>query len=379
MKLFHLSDLHIGKKLQGESLLEDQAYILNIVIEQIEIEKPDAVMIAGDVYDKSVPAADAVMLLDKFLNQLSLFQIPILIISGNHDSPERLQFGSRMFEKKQIYIGAMFQGEMEKVTLKDEYGEIHVYLLPFIKPAMVQPYFEEQIESYENAVIKILEKQPVTASARNLLIAHQFVVNNGKEPDRSDSERMSLGGVDSMEASIFKDFDYVALGHVHRPQKVGKMHIRYAGSPLKYSFSEINHKKAITVVILKEKGVVELKKVPLHPLKEMVELRGTLQELLSEDYKEYRAGYYLSITVTDEEKLIDPIGQLRTKFEGILEFQIERTRNKTYQDKSLNSEDLDKKTPFALFEDFYKNQNEEELTDVQKKILEDVLLEMGER
>lgn len=376
MKFFHLSDLHIGKKLQGESLLDDQKFLLDQIIEEVRTEHPDGILIAGDVYDKSVPSGEAVMVLDNFLSELVEFEIPIFIISGNHDSPERLQFGKKMFEKKQIYISGIFKGDMETISLKDEFGEVCIYLLPFIKPAMVQPYIETKLESYEQAVAEVLKAQQPKEKIRNILVAHQFVTNEGKDPQRSDSERFQLGGVDSMDVHLFDAFDYVALGHIHRPQKIGRMEVRYAGSPLKYSFSEINHKKAITVVELKEKGNVSIRKLPLHPLREMVELKDKLTDLLSDKYENYRNGYYLSITITDEEKQMDPIGQLKAKFDGILEFQVERTKRQVEDGQALTSDDLDKKTPMDLFKDFYRLQMDEELSTDQEKIMEEALQEM---
>ena len=376
MKIFHLSDLHIGKKLQGESLIEDQAHILQEILEYIEKEKPQAIILAGDIYDKSIPSAEAVLLLDHFLGQCTQFQIPIFIISGNHDSPERLHFGRSMFLQEHIYIHSMFRGKIETVELEDEYGKLAIHLLPFVKPAMIQPFYENKITSYEEGVRTILKEHPIDPNIRNILVAHQFVTNQGVEPERSDSERKSLGGIDAMDASIFDSYDYVALGHIHRPQKVGRMEVRYAGSPLKYSFSEVHHRKSITCIHIKEKGTVEIQKLPLTPLREMVYIEDTIERLLSKDYEKYRTGYLLSITVTNEERLDDPLGQIRAKFQGVLEFKVAKRRTQLEREEKITTKDLLVKDALQLFQDFYKNQNQEDMDDLQIKILKNMIEEM---
>ena len=282
MKFIHLSDLHVGKRVNEYSLIEDQADILKKILKIISDESPDAVVIAGDVYDKSVPSAEAVQLLDSFLTELADMNRPAYIISGNHDSPERMSFGARLMEKSGIYISRVYNGSVESFTLNDEHGRVNFFLLPFVKPAHVRRYSDAEIGSYTDAIRVITEGIGLNTEERNVLVTHQFVTG----ASRSESEEISVGGTDNVDASVFSDFDYVALGHIHRPQSMEGDRIRYSGSPLKYSFSEAGDNKSVTVVELYEKGNMNVRTVPLVPLRDMVEIRGSYEEITLRSFYE---------------------------------------------------------------------------------------------
>lgn len=313
MKFIHLSDLHIGKRVNGFSMLEDQKYILDQILMIAEEEMPDGVLIAGDIYDKPVPPAEAVQVFDAFLTGLADRNLPVFVISGNHDSPERLAFGGQLMKDRRVYMAPVYDGHLEPVQLEDRYGSLRVYMLPFIKPAVVRRCCpEEGIETFEDAVRWALEhmaEHKKGEDGRNILIAHQFVTG----ASCCDSEELSIGGLDQVSAELFDSFDYVAMGHIHGPQKVGRDTLRYSGTPLKYSFSEVNHRKSVTVVELLEKGNVTVNTRPLRPLHDMRELRGSYEELTSRDFYQGTAvDDYLHITLTDEEDILDAIGKLRS-------------------------------------------------------------------
>ena len=279
MKLLHLSDLHLGKRIKNFPLLEDQAYILQAILEILDAERPDAVLIAGDVYDRATPSTEAVELLDRFLVSLAERGLPVLLISGNHDSPERLAFGAQFLEKSRIFISPVYNGTVTPVTLEDEYGPVDFYLLPFLKPLHVRRCFpEEPVESYTEAVACAVSHMNLDPSRRNVLITHQFVTG----AERCDSEEVSVGGSDNVDAVVFAPFDYVALGHLHGPQNIGDDRIRYCGTPLKYSFSESRQKKSVTLVELSAKGQRTVRTVPLTPRRDMVERRGCFQDFLTQ-------------------------------------------------------------------------------------------------
>ena len=271
MKFMHLSDLHLGKRVHEYSMIEDQEYILNQIVQIAADEKVDAVFIAGDIYDKTFPPVEAVTLLDQFLWALAEKEISVWIISGNHDSAERLSFGSRLMEKNEIHIAPVYNGELHTVTMEDEYGPIDISLLPFIKPAQVKRFFpEEEIHTYTDALQTALQGD-APRNRRRILITHQFVTG----ASRCESEEPVVGGLDNVDASVFNGFDYVALGHIHSPQNVGRETLRYCGTPLKYSFSEVHQEKSVTIVTMKEKGCISLKTIPLRPLRDLKEIKGT--------------------------------------------------------------------------------------------------------
>lgn len=309
MKLIHLSDLHIGKRVNEFSMAEDQKYILNQILEIIDREQPDCVVIAGDVYDKSIPSAEAVQILDDFLTRLAGRKIPTAMISGNHDSPERLSFGAQLMKESGIYVSPVYDGQVQSIGFADEYGEVRVYLLPFLKPATVRHVYEEEtVESYQDAVETAISHLPLDTSCRNVLVAHQFAAG----ASRCESEEMSVGGIDQVDVSVFDDFDYVALGHIHSPQSAGRPAVRYCGTPLKYSFSEAGQQKSVSVVELFEKGRVEIREVPLTPLRDMRKIRGTYLELTARSfYQGTNTEDYIQAILTDEEDIPDGMQKLR--------------------------------------------------------------------
>ena len=370
MKLMHLADLHIGKRVNEISMLEDQEYILLQILQIIDEEKADAVLIAGDVYDKSVPSAEAVTLFDDFLCRLAKRKIPTLIISGNHDSPERLAFGNRLLELGGIHISPVYDGKVQSVTLTDEYGEVLFWLLPFIKPAHVKRFYpEEGIESYTDACRVAVEKMGIDPSARNVLLTHQFVTGSST----CDSEEISVGGTDNVDAVVFSGFDYVALGHIHGPQNIGSERIRYCGTPLKYSFSEAKHQKSITVVELGEKGSFDLRTIPLTPLHDLREIRGSYDQVTAKSFYENTAvDDYLHITLTDEEDVPEAMARLRVIYPNLMKLTYDnaRTRSNAVIDGAV---DVRKKSPLQLFGELYEQQNNQPMSEVQNDFMRELI------
>lgn len=371
MKLIHLSDLHLGKRVNEFSMLEDQQYILEEILRIIDSEKPDGVLIAGDVYDKTVPSAEAVTLLDEFLVQLSKRDTQTFLISGNHDSAERLAFGGRLMEQSGIHIARVYNGLLAPLTLRDEYGPVDLYLLPFLRPVQVRRFFpESEIATYTEAMAAVLGAADIDKAHRNVLVTHQFVTG----AQTCDSEELSVGGTDNVDVSVFDDFDYVALGHIHGPQKIGRETVRYCGTPLKYSFSEVGHKKSVTVVELAEKGSVAIRTVPLVPKRDMSELRGAYNELmLRENYegKPFRNDY-LRITLTDEEDIPNAVNNLRTVYPYImrLDYDNRRTRTESHVD---GAEQVERKRPLTLFEEFYESQNGQPMSEEQQSFAKQLM------
>lgn len=363
MKFIHLSDLHIGKRVNEVSMIEDQEDILTQILHIIDEEKADAVLIAGDVYDKSVPSAEAVTLFDDFLCRLAKQQIPALIISGNHDSPERLAFGNRLFETSGIHISPVYNGTVDAVTLSDEHGAVTFWLLPFLKPIHVKRCFpDEAIESYTDAIRAAIGHMGVDFSGRNVLLTHQFVTGAAT----CESEEISVGGSDNVDASVFEGFDYVALGHIHSPQNIGSDHIRYCGTPLKYSFSEAGHRKSVTVVELGTKGCLNVRTVPLTPRHDLREIRGTYEELTAKrTYAGTAVDDYLHITLTDEEDVPEAMGRLRVIYPNLMKLTYDNARTRT--SAVIHSvEDLHRKSPLDLLEELYQLQNNQPMSQVQR-------------
>ena len=364
MKLIHLSDLHIGKRVNEVSMLAEQEYILAQILHIIDDEQPQAVMIAGDVYDKSIPSAEAVMLFDEFLCALADRQLQVLIISGNHDSPERLAFGGRLMENAGIHLSPVYSGEVTPVVLNDEYGEAAFYLLPFIKPAHVKRWFpDEDIAGYTDACRAAVEHMDIDHSRRNVLLTHQFVTG----ASRCESEEISVGGSDNVDASVFGCFDYVALGHIHGPQNIIPGKIRYCGTPLKYSFSEAGHHKSVTVVELGQKGETLVRTVPLQPLHDMREIKGTYEQLTARSYYEGTAVEdYLHITLTDEEDIPEAMGRLRVIYPNLMKLSYDNTRTRT--DMTVGSaENVQRKSPLELFGELYELQNNQPMSGIQRE------------
>lgn len=375
MKFVHLSDLHLGKRVNEYSMLEDQEYILTKIINIIDDEKPAGVIIAGDVYDKSIPSAEAVQMFDDFLTLLAKRNLQVFVISGNHDSPERMSFGSRLMDQSGIHISQVYNGQIEPFAMEDEHGVINVYMLPFVKPAHVKRFSDESIESYTDAIRVAIAEMKVDQSARNLLITHQFVTG----ATRSESEDISVGGSDNVDVSVFDGFDYVALGHIHSPQNCTSERVRYCGTPLKYSFSEAKDNKSVTVVELTEKGSLFVKTVPLIPMRDMVEIKGKYNEIMLKSFYENTSYQedYIHITLTDEEDIVDAIGKLRTVYHNLmkLDYDNKRTRSVSQVDGAV---DVETKTPIELFSDFYELQNNQPMSDEQKAFVEDLIEQVWE-
>ena len=363
MKLIHLSDLHIGKRVNEVSIIEDQEYILLQILRIIDDEKPDAVLICGDVYDKTVPSAEAVTLFDDFLCRLAAREIPVLIISGNHDSPERLAFGKRLLERADIHISSVYDGKTESVTLSDGHGEVDFWLLPFVKPAHVKRFYpDEGIESYTDALRVAVEQMGLDTAKRNVLLTHQFVTGAAT----CESEDISVGGSDNVDASVFEDFDYVALGHLHGAQNIGFSRIRYCGTPLKYSFSEADHHKSVTVVKLGAKGDLELELRPLLPRRDLRIIRGTFAEVTVKSFYEGTAtDDYLQVTLTDEEDVPEALGRLRLIYPNIMKLTYDNTRTRSSHIID-SAENVQRKSPLELFEELYELQNNQPMSGVQR-------------
>ncbi len=443
MKLLHISDLHIGKRVNEFSMLEDQKYILDRIIEIAKQEQADGVMIAGDIYDKSVPSAEAVQIFDRFLTGFARLGIKVFAVSGNHDSAERIAFGAQLMKGRGVYLSPVYDGNIEKITLSDEYGALNIYLLPFIKPAMVRHVLDREQktagsqfrsgreqaegdshagggreqaeeggqletgreqaeegsqagggreqaeeggqletgreqaegdgcsgssrkawqksnlpESYQEAVKLAVERMKVDGTKRNVLVAHQFVTGAG----RCESEEVVVGGLDNVDAEVFQAFDYVALGHIHSPQWVGRETVRYCGTPLKYSFSEAEQEKSVTVVELGEKGGVELRTIPLTPLHDMRKISGTYMEVTARSfYQDINREDYVQVTLTDEEDIPDGLKKLRIIYPNLMRLVYDNHR--TRQNRELGAvQDMEQKSELELFGEFYAQQNNQSMS-----------------
>lgn len=379
MKLMHLADLHLGKRVNGFSMMEDQEYILNRILEIMEEEQPDGLLIAGDVYDKTIPPAEAVRLMDDFLTAVAAKHVPVFLISGNHDSAERVAFGHQLMQGSGIWISPVYDGTIEHHTLEDRWGEVNIYLIPFLRPSVVRSFFPDaEIGDYTDALQTIIQELPLDASKRNVVLAHQFVTAAEALPETCDSEQLSVGGLDRVDGSVFSPFDYTALGHLHGPQRVGSETIRYAGSPLKYSFSELHQKKSVTVAELREKGETEIRQIPLQPRREMIELRGTFEEILAEARKkgEPQTDYYHMI-LTDETDVVDALSRLREFYPNImlLDYDNRRTRS---QKEVEQLDRVEERTPGELFAALYEQQNGQEMQPDQKEYLDGLIREIWE-
>lgn len=375
MRLIHISDLHIGKRVNEFSMLEDQKYILDQILNIVEEKQIDAVMIAGDIYDKAVPTAEAVCVFDYFLTKLRYQDIKVFIISGNHDSPERIAFGRELMKKSGIYISPVFQGKIEPISIKDDYGRVNFYLLPFLKPALIRPFYPQQeISSYEDGLNAVIQDMDISKAERNILVAHQFVIG----AETCDSEELSVGGLDQVPSVIFEGFDYVALGHLHGPQYVGKPYIRYSGSPLKYSFSEINHKKQAVLVELREKGSVTIEKIYLKSKRELRKLRGSYEEITyRKNYENTATDDYLEITLTDEDEIPEALNRLRVIYPNIMRLEYDNCRTRTEVCwKELPR--VGKIEPMDLFRNFFESQNGTSTSQMQEEYLKDLIQKIWE-
>lgn len=380
MKLMHLADLHLGKRVNGFSMLEDQEYILNQILDMMEEEQPDALLMAGDVYDKPIPPAEAVNLMDRFLTDVSARGIPVYMISGNHDSADRVAFGHSLMERSGIHISPVYDSRIACYSAGDSWGKINFYLIPFLRPSMVRNYAEEEtsIQNYTDGMAAVIRSLDLHKEERNVAIAHQFVTAGGAMPETCDSEQLSVGGLDQVDGDVFRDFDYVALGHLHGPQRVGRDEVRYAGSPLKYSFSELHQKKCVTMVDLREKGNVEIRRIPLTPLRELREIRGTFDEIIG---KGECAGSpsmdYWHVILTDEEDVVEALPRLREYYPNtmLLDYDNRRTRCQISVEQPTDGRE---RTPQELFALLFEQQNGQEMNEEQQALVDGLVREIWE-
>ena len=359
LRFAHLSDLHLGKRVCEFSMLEDQRYILEQILALLDETPVDGVLLAGDLYDKPVPPAEAVRLLDWFLTQLAARHLPVFAISGNHDSADRVAFGSALLADSRVYVSPVFTGAPQPIPLQDTHGTVDVYLLPFLKPAMVRHVWpDEPIESYNDALACVLDHCSPDPARRSVLVAHQFVAGAAS----CESEEPSVGGIDWVDAALFDKFDYVALGHLHSPQKVGQDTLRYCGTPLKYSFSEASQHKSVTFVELGEKGSVTIAAEPLVPRHDLRELRGSYMELTDRrSYAGTATDDYLHITLTDEQDVPDALARLRVIYPNLMRLDYDNLRTRTQADLDAPAQ-TEQKTPLEHFAAFYALQNNQPLS-----------------
>lgn len=362
MRFLHLSDLHLGKRVHNFSMLDDQKYILNQILDIADLESITGVIIAGDVYDKPVPSAEAVALFDEFLVKLAERNLSVFVISGNHDSPERIAFGEKLMRHKKVYLSPVYNGEIEPIQLMDEFGPVNVYLLPFIKPVHVRHFSqEEEIHDYTQALAYVVSQMKVNTEERNVLVCHQFVTGAG----RCESEEISVGGLDNVDATVFEPFDYVALGHIHGPQNIGSEKIRYCGTPLKYSFSEAEHKKSVTLVELGEKGKLDIQVRELKPMRNLIKIKGLFEEVTDRDfYEKLDTQSYVQITLLDEMDIPNAFGKLATIYPNLMLMRYENRRTMVQKDIFSEGESFNM-TPEILFSQFYETMNNQPMTEKQ--------------
>lgn len=376
MKFIHLSDLHLGIRVSDFSLAEDQRYILERITGIIDREKPDGIIIAGDIYDKTVPSAEAVAMFDDFLSGIAKRNIRTFIISGNHDSAERVSFGSRIMDASGIHFSPVYNGKVSPVVMEDRFGRVNVYMLPFLRPSSVRAFYpDEDTDSYSSAVETAVRHLEIDPSERNILVTHQFVTG----ALRSDSEEVSVGGTDNVSAEIFSEFDYVALGHIHRPQNIGSERIRYCGTPLKYSFSEAGHKKSVTVTELLKKGELSVRTEELIPLRDMVELKGSYEELMIKSFYEGTSYTedYVHITLTDESDVPDSVSKLRMVYKRLMKMDYDNARTRR-QNIISGAAEVKETDPVKLFGEFFEAQNNIPLSAEQAAFAEDIIKEAWE-
>lgn len=377
MKILHLADLHLGKRVNEMSMIEDQKYILDQIITLIKEASVGIVLLCGDIYDKSIPTIEAIHLLDEFLDQLSKMAIKVLMISGNHDSIDRLSFGKSLFTRSNLYIASQFENEIEKITVKENGITVNFYMLPFVKSAYISHIFQLQTDSYEECFRYLIEHTKIDEEETNILLSHQFVTANKKNPELSDSETSSLGGIDNIDFHIFDPFDYVALGHIHKPQAMGREMVRYAGSILKYSFSEIHMDKKATILTIDAKKEISLSFHPLKPLRDMREIECSLEELLKKQCEIGKQEDYMHVILTDEEQILDAIGKVRTIYPNVMQISFKNRRHmKQLESAQIKEDQISDQSPAELFEQFYKMQNHIDLDEKRLQLVLSVFEEV---
>lgn len=371
MRILHTADLHIGKSVHDFSMLEDQRAILTQITEILRREKIDVMLLAGDIYDRTVPSAQAVTLLDEFLTKVSRMKIPVIAISGNHDSPERLEFLNGVLEKQGIFISGIYKDVLKKVTLEDSYGKVTFICLPYFRSG------ELGLKSSQEVAEKLLAEAEIDTTQRNVLLTHYFVTDHGRAPELSDSETaLQVGGIDNVEAEVFEDYDYVALGHIHRPQQIGDRMMYYAGSPLKYSFSEANQEKSVTIITLKEKGDITVTKESLKPVHDMRKIRGTMEQILQAASGTCDMDY-IQVSLTDEDELYNPMEMLRSVYPNVMELIL--TKNLVREEQQNEKRQADRsRTPIQMFEDFYREVRGDEMDEARKELILEIMKEAEE-
>ena len=371
MRILHTADLHIGKSVHDFPMLEDQRAVLTQITEILRREKIDVMLLAGDIYDRTVPSAQAVTLLDEFLTNVSRMKIPVIAISGNHDSPERLEFLNGVLEKQGIFISGIYKDVLKKVTLEDSYGKVTFICLPYFRSG------ELGLKSSQEVAEKLLAEAEIDTTQRNVLLTHYFVTDHGRAPELSDSETaLQVGGIDNVEAEVFEDYDYVALGHIHRPQQIGDRMMYYAGSPLKYSFSEANQEKSVNIITLKEKGDITVTKESLKPVHDMRKIRGTMEQIL-QAASGTRDMDYIQVSLTDEDELYNPMEMLRSVYPNVMELIL--TKNLVREEQQNEKRQADRsRTPMQMFEDFYREVRREEMDEARKDLILEIMKEAEE-
>ena len=379
MKLLHLGDLHLGKSLGEFDLIEDQKYILNQILDLIVQESVDAVLIAGDVYDKSIPSEAATRLLDTFLSQLAAKNVKTFMISGNHDSDDRLNYGSKLFVSNQIYISAVYDGHLNQYVINDGETEVHVYLLPFVKASQVKHYFPEaEIATYEDAVRVIIDTADINKEKCNVLVAHQFVAGKGEDPALGGSEgagTQSVGLVEKIGYNCFDKFDYVALGHIHSPQRVGRDEVRYSGSPLKYSLSEVNNEKSVPVITISGKKDISIDLFPLKPMRNMRHIKGKMEDLLNKANVKSSEDFIYA-TLTDEDIINDAMGIFQQTYPNTVKIDYDNSHTREIEQVDI-SKIAQNKSFSELISDFYRLMYQCEISDEEMDIMRMVAREAG--
>jgi len=375
MKFFHLSDLHLGMRLNDFSMLEDQRHILIEIVRHAKEYKPDAVFICGDVYDKSIPSVEAVQLLDRFLVWLNELGIAIYLISGNHDSAERVSFAASLLEMSNVHISQVYSGSITPLSIEDEFGQVNIWMLPYLKPSTVRPHFRDKvIVSFSDAVSSALSNIEIDIASRNILLTHQFVTG----AIRSESEELYVGGAENVDATLFNAFDYVALGHLHRPQFIIRPSLRYCGTPLKYSLSEIDHIKSITAVDMGAKGEATISEIPLSPIREIREIRGTYKEITAQrNYLNTNVDDYVYIVLTDDNEEPDAVIKLRNIYPNIMRLRYDNKRTQTNM-SVITAARTDSKEPIDLLGELYEIQNGQPMSQTQKDYALSLLVRIKE-
>lgn len=377
MNILHLADLHLGKRVNEFSMIEDQKYILQQILEIAEEEKIDVVMLCGDIYDRTIPPVEAVELLDEFLCGLHEAGRTVLMISGNHDSGDRLAFGTSLFRKSDLYISSRFQGQLDCYTVEEGNTKVNFWMLPFVKPAYVNHLLDIHTESYEECVSYLMEHTKINPEETNILMAHQFVTAGSSQPELSDSETSSLGGLDNVDYRVFDDFDYVALGHIHKPQAMGRPQVRYGGSILKYSFSEAKKGKEAVILHIEDGRPVEISSRELTPLRDMREIRGTIGQIMNGEIELGNTQDYMQVILTDEEEIIDAIGKVRKVFPNVMQIRLENQRYTDAGQTALEEEDMMRQDKMSLFTEFYAMQNHVDMGTKEREFLQSVFEEVG--